>query len=170
MSTARAQTWGVFLFLADLLTLRDGGCLILQLPPQHRWPSEGDRLSLPRLQLVPRGDLLNWRLPTDTATAAPASGPVEIVWREPRRQALLPRFANDNAAVPTVVIDAHGGLLPDPQAWLYRSLSVTDDGLVPPQPPRKPQPSVQEWLVLHERGVIDAEELRQQLGLAGEAA
>jgi len=54
---------GVFLFLADLLTLRDGGCLILQLPPQHRWPSEGDRLealvsrvkgdrlSLPRLQL-----------------------------------------------------------------------------------------------------------------------
>jgi hypothetical protein len=38
--------------------------------------------------------------------------------------------------------------------------------LVPPQPPRKPQPSVQEWLVLHERGVIDAAELRQQLGLA----
>jgi hypothetical protein len=37
--------------------------------------------------------------------------------------------------------------------------------LVPPQPPRKPQPSVQEWLVLHERGVIDAAELRQQLGL-----
>ena len=130
---------GVFLFLADLLTLRDGGCLILQLPPQHRWPSEGDRLealakgdrlSLPRLQLVPRGDLLNWRLPTDGATGAPASGPVEIVWREPRRQALPPRFASGNAAVPTVVIDAHGGLVPDPQAWLYRSLSVTDDGLV----------------------------------------
>jgi hypothetical protein len=129
----------VFLFLADLLTLRDGGCLILQLPPQHRWPSEGDRLealakgdrlSLPRLQLVPRGDLLNWRLPTDTASAAPVSGPVEIVWREPRRQALPPRFASGNAAVPTVVIDAHGGLVPDPQAWLYRSLSVTDDGLV----------------------------------------
>jgi hypothetical protein len=130
---------GVFLFLADLLTLRDGGCLILQLPPQHRWPSEGDRLealakgdrlSLPRLQLVPRGDLLNWRLPTDAATAAPASGPVEIVWREPRRQALPPRFSSGNAAVPTLVIDAHGGLVPDPQAWIYRSLSVTDDGLV----------------------------------------
>jgi hypothetical protein len=130
---------GVFLFLADLLTLRDGGCLILQLPPQHRWPSEGDRLealakgdrlSLPRLQLVPRGDLLNWRLPTDAATAAPASGPVEIVWREPRRQALPPRFSSGNAGVPTVVIDAHGGLVPDPTAWLYRSLSVTDDGLV----------------------------------------
>ena len=130
---------GVFLFLADLLTLRDGGCLILQLPPQHRWPSEGDRLealakgdrlSLPRLQLVPRGDLLNWRLPTDSASRRPASGPVEIVWREPRRQALPPRFASGNAAVPTVVLDAHGGLVPDPQAWLYRSLSVTDDGLV----------------------------------------
>jgi len=42
--------------------------------------------------------------------------------------------------------------------------------LVPPQPPRKPQPSVQEWLVLHERGVIDGTELRQQLGLDGTAA
>ena len=36
---------------------------------------------------------------------------------------------------------------------------------VRPHPPRKPQPSVQEWLVLHERGVIDGAELRQQLGL-----
>jgi hypothetical protein len=130
---------GVFLFLADLLTLRDGGCLILQLPPQHRWPSEGDRLealakgdrlSLPRLQLVPRGDLLNWRHPAEGASGAPASGPVEIVWREPRRQALPPRFSSGNAAVPTVLIDAYGGLVPDPQAWLYRSFSVTDDGLV----------------------------------------
>jgi hypothetical protein len=42
--------------------------------------------------------------------------------------------------------------------------------LVPPQPPRKLQPSVQEWLLLHERGVIDAAELRQQLGLTGGAA
>jgi hypothetical protein len=29
---------------------------------------------------------------------------------------------------------------------------------------------VQEWLVLHERGVIDGTELRQQLGLDGTAA
>ncbi len=103
---------GVFLFLADLLTLRDGGCLILSLLPQHRWPSEGDRLealakgdrlSLPCLQLVPWGDLLNWRLP--------------------------PRFASGHATVPTV-LDAHGGVVPDPAAWLYRSLSITDDGLV----------------------------------------
>ncbi|MFN5161017.1 MAG: hypothetical protein ACK5IA_03920 [Cyanobacteriota bacterium] len=42
--------------------------------------------------------------------------------------------------------------------------------LVPPQPPRKPQPSVQESLVLHERGVIDSTWLRQQLGLDGKAA
>jgi len=131
---------GLFLFLADLLALRDGGCLILLLPPQHRWPSEGDRLeaisrgdrlSLPRLQLVPRGDLLNWRLPTEGASPAlPASGPLAIVWREPRRSALPPRYASGNAAVPTVVLDAHGGLVPDLQAWTYRSLSVSDDGLV----------------------------------------
>ena len=118
---------GVFLFLADLLTLRDGGCLILQLPPQHRWPSEGDRLealakgdrlSLPRLQQVPRGDLLNWRLPTDGASGAPASGPLEIVWREPRRQALPPRYSSGNAAVPTVMLDAHGGWCsPSPPSW-----------------------------------------------------
>ena len=42
--------------------------------------------------------------------------------------------------------------------------------LVPPQPPRKPQPSVQESLVLHERGMIDSAWLRQQLGLDGKAA
>ena len=42
--------------------------------------------------------------------------------------------------------------------------------LVPPQPPRKPQSSVQESLVLHERGVIDSAWLRQQLGLDGKAA
>jgi hypothetical protein len=147
----------VFLFLADLLTLRDGGCLILQLPPQHRWPSEGDRLealaqgdrlSLPRLQLVPRGDLLNWRLPTDGSTGAPASGPVEIVWREPRRQALPPRYASGNASVPTVVIDAHGGLVPDPQAWIYRSLSVIDDGLV-----------LRSWQANPNPGAVDGYEL-----------
>lgn len=136
----RGTDLGLFLFLADLLALRDGGCLLLLLPPQHRWPSEGDRLeaiargdrlSLPRLQLVPRGDLLNWRLPTEgSAPAAPASGPLAIVWREPRRTALPPRYASGNASVPTVVLDAHGGLSADLQAWTYRSFSVSDDGLV----------------------------------------
>ena len=42
--------------------------------------------------------------------------------------------------------------------------------LVPPQPPRKPQPSVQESLVLHERGVIDGAEQRQQQRLDDKAA
>jgi hypothetical protein len=42
--------------------------------------------------------------------------------------------------------------------------------LMPPQPPRKPQPSAQESLVLHERGVIDGAEQHQQLGLDGKAA
>jgi hypothetical protein len=44
---------------------------------------------------------------------------------------MQPCYATGSAAVPTVLIDAHGGLVPDPQAWLYRSLSVTDDGLLP---------------------------------------
>lgn len=130
---------GVFLFLADLLALRDAGCLLLQLPPQHRWPSEGDRLeairrgdrlSLPRLQLVPRSDLLNWQLPTEAGVAAArASGPERIVWREPR---ITPQPPNGNvtAAVGLVVLDACGAVAPDPQAWLYRSLAVNDDGLL----------------------------------------
>jgi hypothetical protein len=42
--------------------------------------------------------------------------------------------------------------------------------LVSPQPQRKSQLSVQEWLVLQERGVIDSAGLRQQLGLDGKAA
>ena len=50
------------------------------------------------------------------------------------------------------------------------SLTAGQSFAVPPQPPRKPQPTAQEWLVLHERGVIDGVELRQQLGLDGTAA
>ena len=55
---------------------------------------------------------------------------MEIVWRESLRPALPPRFASGHAVVPTVVLAAHGGVVPDPAAWLYRSLSVTDGGLV----------------------------------------
>ena len=134
---------GVFLFLADLLALRDAGCLLLQLPPQHRWPSEGDRLeairrgdrlSLPRLQLVPRSDLLQWHLPAEAGAAAVSgSGPDRIVWREHRRNPQPPQGisgSTGNPAVPVVVLDACGAVAPDPQAWLYRSLAVTDDGLL----------------------------------------
>lgn len=60
---------GVFLERADLLVLRDGACLIAVTPPEHLWPSagdyaqalrQGDRASLPKLQLIERADLLNW--------------------------------------------------------------------------------------------------------------
>jgi len=64
---------GVFLERADVLVLRDGAALVGVLPPLHLWPSEGDRqqalrhgdrLSLPRLALLPRRDVLNWQRPT----------------------------------------------------------------------------------------------------------
>jgi len=42
--------------------------------------------------------------------------------------------------------------------------------LVSPRPQRNSQPSVQESLVLHERGVIDGAEQRQQQGLDDKAA
>jgi hypothetical protein len=42
--------------------------------------------------------------------------------------------------------------------------------LVSPRPQPNSQPSAQESLVLHERGVIDSAWLRQQLGLDGKAA
>lgn len=126
----RGTDLGVFLFLADLLVLRDGGCLILQLPPLHRWPSEGDRLtaisrgdrlSLPRFLLIPRGDLLNWRLPN-------ADGlPVEISWREMNPAAQQPLA---QASVPVQILNAHGSLLPDQGNWIYRNASLTDDGLL----------------------------------------
>lgn len=119
------------------------------MPTQHRWPSDGDwlealakgdRLFLLRLQLLPRGDLLNWRLPTDASTGAPVSGPVEIVWREQRRQALPPRFGSGHAAVPMVVIDAHDGLVL--RSWQAKPNPGAVDGydVVPVgEPERMPQ-------------------------------
>ena len=68
----RGTDLGVILAAADLLVLRDGAALVRVLPPEHSWPSEGDRqealrrgdrLSLHRLQLVPRANCLNWELP-----------------------------------------------------------------------------------------------------------
>jgi len=59
------------------------------LPPEHSWPSEGDRqealrrgdrLSLPRLQLVPRANCLNCELPFSCGL------PGRIVWREPENR------------------------------------------------------------------------------------
>ncbi|MCP9819849.1 DUF4055 domain-containing protein [Synechococcus sp. Cruz-9H2] len=138
----RGTDLGVLLFLADLLVLRDGGCLVLELPPLHRWPSEGDRqeaiargdrLSLPRFVLIPRGDLLNWRLPN-------ADGlPVEITWREPDQAALKPELTG---SVQTSLLNAHGGLLPELEHWIYRTATLTDDGLVLRTYKVQPSPSV----------------------------
>jgi hypothetical protein len=82
----RGTDLGVFMAAADLLVLRDGAALVLVLLPEHCWPSEGDRqealrrcdrLSLPRLQLVPRANCLNWELPVSHGL------PGEPVWLEP---------------------------------------------------------------------------------------
>ena len=82
----RGTELGVFLAAAYLLVLRDGAALVLVLPPKHSWPSEGDRqeamrqgdrLSLPRLQLVPRANCLNLELPVSYGL------PGGIIWREP---------------------------------------------------------------------------------------
>jgi hypothetical protein len=125
----RGTDLGVFLFILDLLVLRDGGVLIQVLPPVHRWPSEGDRqqalrrgdrLSLPRLALVPRGDFLNWTLPN------PDGLPVRLFWREPDplnlRQCDLgsPQVHYLNLQAPqTQALDQ----------WIYRAAALTDDGL-----------------------------------------
>jgi hypothetical protein len=82
---ARGTDLGVFLAASDLPVLRDGAALVLVLPTEHSWPSEGDRqealrsrdrLSLPRLQLVPRTNCLNWELPVSYGL------PGRIIWRE----------------------------------------------------------------------------------------
>jgi hypothetical protein len=127
----RGTDLGVFLFLADLLVLRDGGCLILVLPPLRGWPSEGhpldairrgDRLSLPQLSLVPRGDLLDWHLPS------PDSPPHRISWRQDRRAPQPPLY---DSAIPV----HHLGPGPDGaeasrlEDWLYYQATLADDGL-----------------------------------------
>jgi len=129
---------GVFLFLADLLVLRDGGALVLVLPAEHRWPSEGhrqeairrgDRLSLPRLALVPRRDCLDWQL-------ANADGlPQRIRWRERFNQ---PSLGQAKGAEPQLVGGVAVHLLgPDspleqtesPEGWIYREALLHPGGL-----------------------------------------
>ena len=84
---------GVFLEAADLLVLRDGAALVGVIPPAHLWPSEGDRqqalrkgdrLSLPRLLLLERGDVLHWQLPGNHSL------PDAITWRERCPNAFTP--------------------------------------------------------------------------------
>jgi hypothetical protein len=121
---------GVLLAAADLLVLRDGAALVLVLPPEHSWPSEGDRqealrrgdrLSLHRLQLVPRANCLNWELHVSYGL------PARIVWREP-----VNRPMSDEAAGPEGAVTEHiNALLGDadaPDRWHYRSLSLLTAG------------------------------------------
>jgi len=126
----RGTDLGVFLAAADLLVLRDGAALVLVLPPDHSWPSEGDRqealrrgdrLSLPRLQLVPRANCLNWELPISYGL------PGRIVWREP-----VDRPASSEATGPeAAVAEQINALLGDadaPDRWHYRSLQLLTTG------------------------------------------
>ena len=110
---------GVFLEAADLLVLRDGAALVGVIPPVHLWPSEGDRqqalrngdrLSLPRLLLIERGDVLHWQLPGNHAL------PDAITWRERRPNALKPA----NQAAPPQE--------PPPHPWQYLTASLVGDG------------------------------------------
>ena len=122
----RGTDLGVFLAAADLLVLRDGAALVLVLPPEHCWPSEGDRqealrrgdrLSLPRLQLVPRANCLNWELPVSYGL------PGRIVWREPRQPVQSPAEPGREAALQQQLADLLGdGDAPD--RWHYRSLAL----------------------------------------------
>ena len=112
---------GVFLEAADLLVLRDGAALVGVIPPAHLWPSEGDRhqalrkgdrLSLPRLLLLERGDVLHWQLPGNHAL------PDAITWRERCPNALTP------AKQPAPPQDAP----PHPFQYLTASLVADDPG------------------------------------------
>jgi hypothetical protein len=126
----RGTDLGVFLAAADLLVLRDGAALVLVLPPEHSWPSEGDRqealrrgdrLSLPRLQLVPRPNCLNWELPVSYGL------PGRIVWREPVNRPITTEPAGPQAVV-TEQINAVLGDADAPDRWHYRSLQLLTAG------------------------------------------
>jgi hypothetical protein len=122
----RGTDLGVFLAAADLLVLRDGAALVLVLPPEHSWPSEGDRqealrrgdrLSLPRLQLVPRANCLNWELPVSYGL------PGRIIWREPVNRPIRAETPGSEEAV-TQQITALLGDADAPDRWHYRSLQL----------------------------------------------
>ncbi len=126
----RGTDLGVFLAAADLLVLRDGSALVLVLPPEHSWPSEGDRqealrrgdrLSLPRLQLVPRANCLNWELPVSYGL------PGRIIWREPVNRPMSAEAPGSEAAI-TEQINVLLGDADAPDRWHYRSLQLLTTG------------------------------------------
>ncbi len=112
----RGTDLGVFLERADVLVLRDGAALVGVLPPEHLWPSEGDRqqalrrgdrLSLPRLALLERRDVLNWHLP------GPQSLPDAVSFRLPNPNAQAEALEPDRPQHP----------------WLYGSVALDGDGM-----------------------------------------
>jgi hypothetical protein len=126
----RGTDLGVFLAAADLLVLRDGAALVLVLPPEHSWPSEGDRqealrrgdrLSLPRMQLVPRANCLNWELPVSYGL------PGRIIWREPVNRPISAEPPGSEGAV-TEQVNALLGDADTPDRWHYRSLELLTTG------------------------------------------
>jgi hypothetical protein len=120
----------VLLFIADLLVLRDGGCLLLVLPPARAYESEGhrleaslrgDRSALPRLVLVPRADLLDWSLTTDTRQL------LAFTFRRDEKRAVKPvQFG----ATPVLMVGPDGQLLTAPAVddWLYTTYTLEADG------------------------------------------
>jgi hypothetical protein len=126
----RGTDLGVFLAAADLLVLRDGASHGLVLPPEHSWPTEGDwqealrrgdRLSLPRLQLVPRANCLNWELPVAYGL------PGRIVWREPVNRPMSAEPVGNEGAVTEQINDLLGDA-DAPDRWHYRSLRLLTTG------------------------------------------
>lgn len=93
------------------------------IPPAHLWPSEGDRqqalrngdrLSLPRLLLLDRGDVLHWHLPGNYAL------PDAITWREQRPDAFSRPARQRNRRLPRLT---PGG------TWRPRWLPMASVGL-----------------------------------------
>ncbi len=126
----RGTDLGVFLAAADLLVLRDGAALVLVLPPEHSWPSEGDRQealrrgdrrSLPRLQLVARANCLNWELPQSFGL------PQRIVWREARSMTSCGVGPEQQPNQHQDQIEALLGDADAPGRWHYRSLQLLSD-------------------------------------------
>ncbi|MBM5801803.1 MAG: DUF4055 domain-containing protein [Cyanobacteria bacterium K_DeepCast_35m_m2_023] len=113
----RGTDLGVFLERADVLVLRDGATLIGVLPPEHLWPSEGDRqqalrngdrLSLPRLVLLERRDVLDWH------QSSPQSLPNAVRYR-------LPNPKRQQSTAQELERPEH--------PWLYGSVGLDGDGM-----------------------------------------
>lgn len=120
----------VLLFIADLLTLRDGGCLLLVLPPTRAYESEGhrkeaiargERHALPRLLAVPRADLLHWTTATDTQELQ------QFTIRRDRRQ---PLQSLQFGATPVLLVGPDGQLVEPPRLedWIYTTYRLDGPG------------------------------------------